>query len=288
MDPFPQRPGLWLAATLAALALGASGARAATISGVSIVPNAANTANFFDNTGASRSVAQSAVSVLSSSATGFSARYAAVVGADDPGGAASFTQSFTANFTITFSVNAASGELWVVDVAIGRTGALTLVDDGSGAATATLGALSGTHGGAGSLAGSLGLAAVGTASNTAAPGTSPNVAFAQSGAALISGVGTGGAQLVTLTFSFTASAQTIDIPGGGPAGDEAALRMGLDSALGSFSADNYPGVGGRTLAGDGIVVGVSFVPEPETAALLWLGLGGLAVLGRDRRRRGSA
>ena len=144
--------------------------------------------------------------------------------------------------------------------------------------------MTGVRGGAGSLsAGSLGLAAVGTASNTASPATSPNVAFAQTGSATLSGVGTGGAQLVTLTFSFTASAQTIDTPGGGPAGDEAALRMGLDSALSFFSADDYPGVGGRTLAGDGVLVGVTLIPEPETAALLWLGLGGLVVLGRDRR-----
>jgi hypothetical protein len=151
--------------------------------------------------------------------------------------------------------------------------------------------MTGTVGGAGSLAsGSLALPALG-ASNTGAPATSPDVPFVQSGAATLTGVGTGAGQLVTLTFSFTASAQTIDSPGGGPAGDEAAVRLGLDSALSSFVADDYPGVGGRTLAGDGVVVGAALVPvlvpEPDTAALLWLGLAGLAFLGRERAARGG-
>jgi hypothetical protein len=91
-----------------------------------------------------------------------------------------------------------------------------------------------------------------------------------------------------MTFSFSASARTIDSSGGGPQGDEAAVRLGMDSALSSFTADDYPGVGGRTLSGDGIVVTAGLVPlpvpEPETAALLGLGLGGLAFMGTGRRR----
>ena len=288
MAPPPRRLRPWLAAALLAAGF-APGAGAATISGLSIVRNAANTPNFFDDVGALGSVAQSAVSVLSSSATGFSTRYAAVVGADTGGGgAATFTQNLTANFTVTFTVTAALGEAWTVDVGVARAGSLTLVDDGSGAATATLGAMTGTKGGAGVLAGSLGLAAVGSASNVGASGTSPDVPFAQSGTATITGVGTGAAQIVTMTFSFSASAQTIDSQGGGPQGDEAAVRLGLDSALSSFVADDYPGVGGRTLSADGIVVTGALVPlpvpEPETAALLGLGLGGLAFMGTSRSR----
>ena len=185
-----------------------------------------------------------------------------------------------------------AGEVWDLALNIGRVGAMTIVSDGNGDATVTMGALSGVLGGAGSLtAGSLGLGAVANTSNTANQGQSPNNAFNQSGAATVSGVGTGGAQLVTLTFSFTASATSNDRAGGGtPAGDEAALRMGLDSALSSFTADNYPGVGGRTMANDGISVIGSLtstmpVPEPETALMLSFGLGGLAVIGRERKRR---
>lgn len=211
------------------------------------------------------------------------------MGADTGGGGAqTFTQNFTANFTITITLLAAAGEAWDLQFDLGRSGALTLVDDGSGAATASLGAMSGSVGGAGSLtSGSLGLGAV-AASNVGAPATSPNVPFAQTTSAVVSGVGTGAAQVVTLTFTFNASAQTIDSQGGGPAGDEAALRMGLASGLSSFTADDYPGVGGRALASDGMLVSAVLVPEPETAALLCAGLGGLALLGRDRRARGRA
>jgi len=133
---------------------------------------------------------------------------------------------------------------------------------------------------AGSLVGSLGLAAVGTLSNAGGGSTgSPNSAFNQASAATVTGVGTGAAQVMSLVFTFTASAFTNETGGNG---DEAALRMGMDSALSSFTADNYPGAGGRTLANDGIFVSAS-VPEPAAEALLALGLIGLAWF--DSRRK---
>jgi hypothetical protein len=295
MERTPRSQGLRALALVLALALGPLPAAAASISGLSIVLNPANTPNFFDDVGTEGSVNTSAASVLSSGATTFSTRYAAVVGADMGGaGGVDVTRSLTASFTISFQVNAVSGELWDVALSFGRVGAMTIVSDGNGDATVTLGAMSGTLGGDGSLtAGSLGLGALSN-TNTANQGTSPNVAFNQSGNATISGVGTGVAQLVTLTFSFTASATSNDRPGGGtPAGDEAALRMGLDSALSSFTADDYPGAGGRTMANDGIVVSGTLssvlpVPEPETALLLSFGLGGLALIGRERKVRPTA
>jgi hypothetical protein len=173
----------------------------------------------------------------------------------------------------------------MLDVDVVRGGALTIVSDGSGWAEVTLGALSVVHTGAGALAGGLDLVAVGTLGNQAAPGDSPDQAFLQSASTLITGFGTGAAQLVTLSFSFTASVSTLDVEGGFVQGDEGALRMGRDGALLSFSADDYPGPGARSLAADGIGVSVATVPEPGAEILLALGLIGLGWAERTRKQR---
>ena len=83
-----------------------------------------------------------------------------------------------------------------------------------------------------------------------------------------------------------ASASSVDPNGGNNQGDEAALRMGLDSTLDQFTADDYPGVGLRNLDTDGIWVLFSLdeAPEPGTALMLGLGLFGLGLRGRARRR----
>jgi hypothetical protein len=62
--------------------------------------------------------------------------------------------------------------------------------------------------------------------------------------------------------------------------------MGMDTPLSFFTADDYPGVGGRVLSADGVLANAALllpVPEPDTALLLSLGLGGLIVLGRERK-----
>ncbi|MGH7287865.1 MAG: hypothetical protein ACREI8_07585 [Myxococcota bacterium] len=267
---------------LAALSLVcAAPALATTLSNLSV--SGAST-SVFDDSGPIGSVAQSSTSVSASDATGFAVRYAAVLGADVGGaGGSSFTQTFNGSFTITFEVTEHPGVAWALSVDVVRSGALTIESDGSGNASVTLDPLSVTHAGAGSLAGSLDLAALGTLSNAGAPGTSPDQSFSQSASALVTGFGTGTAQLVTLAFTFTASASTLDASGGQVQGDEAALRMGMDSALASFLADDYPGAGGRSLAGDGISVTAS-LPEPGAEVLLALALIGLGWFDRQSRR----
>jgi hypothetical protein len=273
----------------APLLLAALPAQAATIAGVSITKNAGNTADFFDDVGCCASAAQSTAVISASNASGFDARYAAVVSADRGGSGTSgtTTQSFNGNFTITFTVTETASVAWSLTVGVLRTGAQTIISDGTGNANVALGALTGTRTGAGSVSsGSLNLAALTTLSNAANQGSSPNTAFNQNGTATITGTGTGAAQTVNLTYTFTASASSVDPNGGSVQGDEAALRMGIDSALSSFSADDYPGVGLRNLSTDGIFIVLRLLqaPEPDSALLMGLGLGVLAWRRRRLRR----
>jgi hypothetical protein len=284
-------------ALLVALLL-APPALAATIASVSIVKNGGNTADFFDNLGGEASAAQSTVAVSSQSSSAFTTRYAAVVSADrggDESSAGTTTQNFTGDFSITLNVTASAGNTWAMTLEVLRVGAQTIISDGSGNASVALSALTGGESGAGSItSGSLSLGAVTTLNNSGTGGTpsqnqpfGPTTAFSQTTTAVLSGVGTGFAQAVTLNFGFTASASSVDPNGGSVQGDEAALRMGLNSALSSFSADNYPGTGGRVMVDDGIMVSLLLLtesPEPNTALLMGLGLGLLARRARQRRR----
>jgi hypothetical protein len=231
---------------------------------------------------------QSTASVTASTSSTFDARYAAVVSVDrgGSGGPGTTTQDFTGDFTITLQLTETASTAWSFTLDVLRIGARTIVSDGSGNASVALGALTGSETGAGSLSsGSMSLAALGAFSNAGAPTTSPNTAFNQAAAAVITGLGTGSAQNVVLNFVFSASATTVDPAGGSVQGDEAALRMGIDSGLTQFTADDYPGVGLRNLVTDGIWVlfQLEETPEPGTAVLLGLGLAGLGLHRRARR-----
>ena len=265
------RPARGAAVAVAAWLAIASSAGALTLGTPTVSLGGTNSANQFVDTNPPpiTRIRTSSVSTLSSSATSFQTRYAMVVGTDI-GNNATITESHTASYSITFTVNQTAGANWWLFINESLVGAMTLVDDGNGSASATMSAVTGTRSGAGSLSsGSLGLASAGTVSGAAGS----NTPFNLTSSAVITGVGTGANQTVTLNFAWTASATSTRQ---GNNGDEAAIRMGLAGNATSYTAGNYPGVGGRTLANDGFFVTATLVPEPATASLLACGLAALA------------
>lgn len=279
-SPWRRRFHAGAVAAAAAWLVVASSARALTLGTPTAALGGTNSVNELVDTNSPpvTRIRTSSVSTLSSDATSFQTRYAMTVGTDI-GNTGSITESHTASYSISFTVNHTAGATWWLFVDTSRVGALTLVNDGNGNASATLGAVSGAGGGAGSLtSGSLGVAAVPTLSSAAGG----NTAFNQTSSAVLTGTGTGADQLVTLGFTWTASATSTR---GGNAGDEAAIRMGIAGIATSYSAGNYPGVGARTLANDGHFVRATLVPEPGTAALALTGLAGLVIASRRRAQR---
>ncbi len=281
------RPSLF--AVPIALAI-AGGAQAISISGVTITTNGPNTANYTEDTTTAYAQNLSATSILDSGGTSPDSiastvdartRYAALVGADS-GAFTNRTRTATADYKITFTVTAPALETYDLLIDTSRLGALTTVDEtlGTGQATASVTGVTGRLNGVVNT--NLGVAAATTPANA---GGNYNVVLSQTNTlALLGNVGT---QSFTLDFTWamTADSTCTGFACSTPGTDEAAVRLGLAGTTSGTTAEDYPGVGGRTLANDGhfvnILATVTFVPEPGTAVLLGLGLVGVAA--RSRR-----
>ena len=191
------------------------------------------------------------------------------------------TVTFTWTYEVTFDIDALAGEAWRLSFNTDLLGALTLVDDGSGSASATLNDVTGTYSGPGTLQGSLDLTGFGTLSGTNSA-DSPFDAGDRSARAVLPRAW--GPASLTLTFTMTGEVHSESSAPPLPNAAEAAVRLGEPGNFGGFSAGNYPGVGARDLATDGHFLIVTLIPEPSPALLLGLSVLALAVVRRLRRR----
>jgi hypothetical protein len=270
---------------LVALAVSSAGtARALSITGIAVATDAANTANASTTTGANRFQIASSVGLVGAApapvadvvgaSLAFDTRYAALLAVDREAGGGSHNRSATAAYTITFTVDNPLGGTYRIDVDTSRLGALTLVTDSGGSATASLSAVTGSLDGVVDPA--LALSAAGPLTGAAGG----NTAFSQTSTTL-SVLSSAPLQTYTLAFSWTASATGNQ--------DEAAVRLGIGGSLGSVTADDYPGVGARVASNDGhfVHVGVTLltVPEPASLTLALCGLAWMAARRAPRPRR---
>jgi hypothetical protein len=140
-----------------------------------------------------------------------------------------------------------------VNVSTSRNGALTLVDDGTASATATITGVTGAQSG-GTLSGTLSLPDPGDAVDD---NNGHNSAFDASAGATISGTSNGVAIAHQLSFVWTSFCQTNVSGFAITGGDECAVRGGIAIGYGGETAGDYPGAGARNINTDGHFVTVT-------------------------------
>ena len=233
----------------------ASTGSAQPITGLAVSKNTANTTdNVNGGSGnASRGQVLTTVAVESSSATSFTTRYASTLDTDT--GNQDRTEILDADYTISFDVTTPGAYFLTVESSL--EGAFTLVEESSGKpglAEASMSAIAGVQTGGTVAGGSLNVDSPGSLSGTLG-GNSP---FSKSSSGQIDGVSNGSPSAHTLTFTWQSSCRSKGVSGA--SGDECAVRLGLPNStdeFSSFTAGNYPGVGGRVADDDGHFVTVT-------------------------------
>jgi hypothetical protein len=191
---------------------------------------------------------ESEVDILSSSSGAFVTRYFSLVTTDGDGaGASAGSETLASDYEIDFTVTAPGA--YQLTVATQLSGDMNLVNDSPHGGAADVGNVIGSQtGGVVTGTGSLSLPDPGS---IAGSGGGSN-GIDESDTATIFGVSNGAAVPQTLHFSFFQSVQT-DAGGG----DEAAVRLGDTSHIGTETAGDYPGTPMRVQADDGHFVTVT-------------------------------
>jgi hypothetical protein len=189
---------------------------------------------------------QSFLELVSSPAGSFVTRYSSLISTDSDGaGAGGGIESIGSDYQIDFT--ATTPGAYILTIATSLSGDMHLVNDGS-SASADVGPISGFATGGTFTSGTFDIADPGIISGSGG-GSNP---MSDGSSATVFGVSNGVPQNHNLHFVFS---QIVSSTAGG--GDEAAVRLGINSSIGTEAAGDYPGSPARTASDDGHFVSVT-------------------------------
>jgi hypothetical protein len=189
---------------------------------------------------------QSLVQLISSPAGAFTTRYASLITTDSDGaGASAGVESIASDYQIDFNVTAPGG--YDLTVTTSLSGDMHLVNDGS-SASADIGPVNGASTGGAVTSGTFDIADAGITAGSGGASTG----ISDGSVATVFGVSNGAPVAHSLHFVFT---QIVTSAAGG--GDEAAVRLGINSSIATETAGDYPGSPARVQDDDGHFVTVT-------------------------------
>jgi hypothetical protein len=187
------------------------------------------------------------VELLSSPAGAFTTRFSSLVSDDgDSPTSAAGLEFLAADYEIDFTATAPGAYRLTVQTT--ASGDMHLVNDGTGSASADMGGITGVSGGGTFESGSLDIADPGSISGSGGG----DIGISDGSTATIFGVSNGSPVPHSLHFVFTQQAST-----SASNGDDAAVRFGISSSIGTETAGDYPGSPARTQSDDGHFVTVT-------------------------------
>ena len=194
--------------------------------------------------------------VTATNGTVFKVRCASTTSADQDGATFGGSRTETSNSACQVTFNVTAPGKFKLNLASSMLGALTTVADNSSTASARISDITGSVSG-GTTSISSGVAGVTVASGSFGnSGSGRNQQFSGSSTGVVTGTSDGSPVSVTLSYTWTSVAYSATglFGGGGP---ESAVRFGANQGGTVISAANYPGVGTRTQANDGLFVQVT-------------------------------